>query len=456
MARGDAIMKQLLIKGGRLIDPAHGVDETADVLLVDGTVREISTHPGALKPADADGAVIDAEGCIVSPGLIDPHVHLRDPHPAHEETILSGGLACARGGFTTVCCMPNTSPALDSAAMIEFVRRRAAEALQAGGARVHAVGAATIGRAGEVPTDIEAICEAGAVAFSDDGDAVADEEVLRLVLMQVKAVGSVFMQHCQDPRETFGSVMNAGPVAMRLGLIGWPREAEHELLARDIKLNRGIGARYHAQHLSCAESVEEIRKARAARLPVTGEAAPHHMLLTDEACASYDPNTKVNPPLRTQRDVRAVKEGVADGTITVLGTDHAPHPLHKKSLSFADAPFGFSTIECALALYVKALIEDGVLDWPAMLRMMTINAATLVGLDAHGFGSLAPGSPADVTVIDPSHEWTIDPGAFISRGRNCPFAGWRVRGGAAATIIGGRAVHLRDRNRISGTAAVQA
>jgi dihydroorotase len=298
--------------------------------------------------------------------------------------------------------------------------------------------------------------EAGAVAFSDDGDAIADPEVLRRVLTQVKAVGSVFMQHCQDPRKTVGSAMNAGANATRFGLTGWPAEAEFELLARDVELNRTIGARYHAQHLSCAESVHVIRKARASRQPVSGEAAPHHMLLTDNACASYDPNTKVNPPLRTQADVEAIRQGVAEGAVTVLATDHAPHPMHRKGMSYAEAPFGFSSIECALALYIKALIDDGVIDWPAMIRMMTINAAQLVGLDKLGYGALTAGSPADVTIIDPSHEWTIEPANFVSRGRNCPFAGWRVRGAALATIVGGRIVWLRDRARMTGAAPQRA
>lgn len=450
-------MHGILISSGRVIDPATGLDRIADVLVVDGVVREIA-EAGGLKSADPGTGVVrlDAQGCIVSPGLIDPHVHLREPHPAHEETILTGALACARGGFTTVCCMPNTSPALDSVAMMEFVRSRAMHAMQAGGARVYPVGCGTIGRQGKEPADIGAMSNAGAVAISDDGDAIADADVMRTVLSQVKASKSVFMQHCQDPAMTVGSAMNAGPVATRLGLVGWPAEAEVSIVERDIELNRSIGAKYHAQHMSCAGSVEAIRKARAAGEPVSGEAAPHHLLLTDEACASFDPNTKVNPPLRTQRDVDAIKQGVADGTLTILATDHAPHPMHKKSLSFAEAPFGFSSIECALALYTKAIIDGHVLDWPAMLRLMTINAAQLVGLDKLGFGSLKVGSPADITVIDPNHTWTIDTADFVSRGRNCPFQGWNVRGKAIATIISGNIVHTEDASRLTGASLTNA
>lgn len=439
-------MTPLIIQAGRVVDPARHVDATADVLVEAGVVRAISTKPGELAAANA--TVLNAEGCIVTPGLIDPHVHLREPNPAHEETILTGALASARGGFTTVCCMPNTNPPLDSAEIIEFVRERAVHAMQAGGARVYPVGCGTVGRAGERVADIAGMHEAGAVGFSDDGDAVADDDVLRKVLTGVKAVGSVFMQHCQDPAMTRGSVMNAGPLATRLGLTGWPREAEFQLLERDIELNRAIGCRYHAQHVSCAESVDAIRRARAAKLPVSGEAAPHHMLLTEEACATFDPNFKVNPPLRTRADMEAVKRGVADGTLTVLATDHAPHPMQRKQLSFAEAPFGFSMIECALPLYMRALIDDDVLDWPAMIAMMTIQAAKLVGLDALGFGTLAPGGPADITVIDPAHEWTIEPAKFVSRGRNCPFAGWNVKGAAMATIVGGRVVHVLDASRV--------
>ena len=455
-------MTTLLIQGGRLIDPARDVDATSDVLVEGGVVREVSLERDGLSGAARGGQVIDAEGCIVTPGLIDPHVHLREPNPAHEETILTGALASARGGFTTVCCMPNTNPPLDSAELIEFVRQRAVRANQAGGARVYPVGCGTKGRAGREPAEIGAMHEAGAVAFSDDGDAVADAEVLRRVLTNVRSVGSVFMQHCQDPVKTVGGVMNAGMLATRLGLTGWPGEAEYELLARDVELNRAIGCRYHAQHLSCAESVAVIRSARAARQPVSGEAAPHHMLLTEDACATYDPNTKVNPPLRSRADVNAIKQGVADGTITVLATDHAPHPMQRKNLSFAEAPFGFSMIECALPLYIKAVIDDGVLDWPGMIRLMTINAAQLVGLDKLGFGSLAPApgshrpqaSPADITIIDPAHEWTIEPANFVSRGRNCPFAGWRVKGAAVATIVGGRVVHALQGGRLKGAAAM--
>jgi dihydroorotase len=442
----------LLIKDGRLIDPARGVDQTADVLVAGGVVRSVSFSPGELKSAIPEGQVLDAEGCFVTPGLIDPHVHLREPNPAHEETIRSGALASARGGFTTVCCMPNTNPPLDSAALIEFVRERAIHAMQAGGARVYPVGCGTVGRQGREPAEIAAMHDAGAVGFSDDGDAIADADVLRRVLTKVKGVGSVFMQHCQDPRKTVGSAMNEGAVATRLGLVGWPADAETELLARDINVNRTVGARYHAQHLSCAGSVDVICAAQSGGQPVSGEAAPHHMLLTDEACATYDPNTKVNPPLRSRADVEAIKHGVAEGVITVLATDHAPHPMHRKSLSFAEAPFGFSSIECALALYIKALIVDGVIDWSAMIRMMTINAAQLVGLDTLGYGSLAAGSPADITVIDPGHEWTIDSTAFVSRGRNCPFAGWRVKGAALATIVGGRVAYLRNQARMTGAA----
>jgi len=437
-------MRELLIQGGRLIDPARGIDRTADLLLADGIVHAISFMPGELHVSHT----LNAEGCIVSPGLIDPHVHLREPNPAHEETILTGARASAAGGFTSVCCMPNTNPPLDSVQLIEFVRQRATHATQAGGARVYPIGCGTLERLGEIPAEISAMHDAGAVGFSDDGDAIADPVVMRHVLERVKAAGSIFMQHCQDPALTQGSAMNGGPLAARLGLVGWPAEAEVRIVERDIELNRAVGARYHAQHMSCAGSVEAIRKARREGQPVSGEAAPHHLLLTEQECAGFDPNTKVNPPLRTAHDVEAIRSAVADGTLTVLATDHAPHPMHRKSLSFAEAPFGFSCIECALALYIKALIQDGVLDWPAMLRMMTIEPARLVNLDRLGYGSLPVGAPADVTVIDPAHEWTITPEHFISRGRNCPFSGWRVQGHAVATIIGGTIVHLADQRRM--------
>ncbi len=430
----------LLIRGGRVIDPSRGFDETADVLLHGGTVAEI----GRIDPP-TDARVIDAEGCLVTPGLIDIHVHLREPDTEHEETVATGAAGAAAGGFTTVCCMPNTRPAIDSAMMVHHIHDRAR---QAGQSRVFVVGAATIGRAGEALADIQSMADAGAVAFSDDGDVVAEPAMMAAVLQTVHATGRCFMQHCQDPSLTRGGVMNAGPTAARLGLGGWPAVAEELIIERDIRLNRSIGCAYHAQHVSSGESAAILRSAQRDGQPVTGEVTPHHLLLTDEACLGYDTNAKMNPPLRTQDDIDRLKEAVTDGTITILGTDHAPHPMDRKMLDFADAPFGIVGLECALPLYRRALIDDGVIDWPRLIAMMTIEPARLVGLDRAGLGSLAAGGPADVTVIDPDEQWTIDPERFASAGRNCPFAGWTVQGRAVATIVGGRVQHAIERTRV--------
>jgi dihydroorotase len=414
-----------------------------------GLVQAIETGPGRLD--GAGGEVIEAEGLIVTPGLIDVHVHFRDPHPDHEETIASGAEAAVAGGFTTVCCMPNTSPPLDSPDLVELVEHRAREA---GAARVLPVGAATADRAGEHLAPILAMAAAGAVAFSDDGDCVADASVMLKVLQTVRETGRPFMQHCQEPSLTRGASMNAGPLAAKLGLIGWPAVAEEMIIERDVRLNGSVGARYHAQHVSAAGSVEIIRRARAAGQPVSGEASPHHLLLTDDACAGYDAMFKMNPPLRTRGDVDALIGGVADGTIDVLATDHAPHPLESKRAEFASASFGIVGLESALPLYIRALLDPGVVDWSRLVAMMTINPARLAGLDQAGLGRLAASAPADLTIIDPTAEWTIDASEFRSRGRNCPFHGWAVRGRAAATIVGGlvrmrRADLLGERVRAS-------
>ncbi len=430
-ARTDHDTTPLLIRGGRVLDPASGHDATADVLLINGRVDAI----GPTLDAPSDARTIDAEGCLVTPGLLDIHVHFREPHGgAHRETIAAGSEAAVQGGFTTVCCMPNTTPALDTSAMIDFVRTRGE---QADHARVFAVGCATVGRKGEQLAEILAMADAGAVAFSDDGDVVADAGMMSKVLQTVKATGRSFMQHCQEPTMTRGGVMNAGAVSARLGLGGWPAAAEEVIIERDVRLNRDIGCKYHAQHLSSGGSVEILARAQQAGLPVTGEVSPHHLLLTDEACLNYDTNAKMNPPLRTARDIAQLKEGVASGVITVLATDHAPHPEEKKALDFTSAPFGIVGVECALPLYVKALVDDGVIDWPRLVAMMTIEPARLVGLDACGIGLLEVGGVADVTVIDPEVEWTIDVNEFKSTARNCPFHGWTVRGRATATIVGG-------------------
>jgi len=436
--RRENVAGSILIRGGRVIDPATGMDETADVLIQGGIVRAVSGTRGRLKsdaPQSERVSIIDAEGCIVAPGLVDIHVHLREPHPTHRETIASGAASAINGGFTTVCCMPNTNPALDSAALVEFIHHKAS---LAGLARVFTVGCASKGRKGEELAEIGSMAKAGAVGFSDDGEVVADAGLMQNVLRTCQAFDRVFMQHCQEPSLTRGGMMNAGPLATKLGLTGWPAIAEEIIIERDVRLNREIGCRYHAQHLSSGGSVDIIRRAHQAKQPVTGEVSPHHLLLTEAACAGYDTNAKMNPPLRTSADIDALKKAVAEGVITVLATDHAPHLPETKQTDFAAASFGVVGLDCALPLYAKALIDDGVLDWPTMLAMMTIYPARLVGLDQLGIGRLATGLPADITIIDPEHHWCIDPAAFKTVARNCPFLGWEVKGRAETVIVGGQ------------------
>ncbi|TVQ59615.1 MAG: dihydroorotase [Phycisphaerales bacterium] len=428
-------MGSILIQGGRLIDPASGRDETADIVIEGG--RVVGVGPGLRAPDGAE--VIDAREKIVAPGLIDPHVHLREPGHEHKETIASGTAAAVEGGFATVCCMPNTSPALDSPAALALVRERASKG---GACRVFAVCAATVGRAGVSLTDIAALAEAGAVGVSDDGDALASSAVMHRALEQTRDAGLAFMQHCQDPELTRASAMHAGEVALRLGLPGWPSVAEELIIERDVRLNRRIGCRYHVQHLSCAGSVEIVRRARAEGQPVSAEASPHHLLLTHETCEGFDTNAKMNPPLREQADVDAVRQGVADGTITILATDHAPHTPEDKSAPFEQAPFGIIGLETALALYAEALVHSGLIGWPRLIELMTINPARLCNLDALGLGSLHEGGPADVTIIDPDARWTIDEGAIKSKSRNTPFLGRQARGRAVGVIVAGE-IRLR-------------
>lgn len=428
---------RLTIQNGRLLDPAAGIDEVTDLVLEDGRVVSIGKieHPDT----SGGGAVIDAANYIVAPGLIDPHVHFREPGGEHKETIATGAASAIAGGFTSVGVMPNTTPTLDDDGRVEFVHRQAEKADLC---HVFVVGAATKGREGHELAEIGLMSKAGAVAFSDDGCAVASAAVMAKALAYVAMTGKVFMQHCEDP-ELGGGAMNAGTLATQMGLPGWPRVAEELTLQRDIQLCKAqnYACRYHAQHMTTAWGVEILRRARADAKAagfdnvLTGEASPHHLLLTEDACEGYNTLAKMNPPLRQQSDIDALKAGIADGTITILATDHAPHTTEEKALEFAAAPYGIVGLDCALPLYIKALITPGVIDWPKLIELLTINPAKLCGLD--GKGTLAVGSDADVTIIDPHVDWTIDVNQFASKARNCPFDGWDVTGRAFKTIVAG-------------------
>ncbi len=418
---------QLLIRHGRIIDPTQQIDQHADLAIADGRIAAI----GTFEPS-ADEAWIDAGGCIVCPGLIDMHVHLREPGFEDKETIETGTAAAAAGGFTAVACMPNTQPALDNDSQIEFVLRQAA---RSGHVRVWPIGALTRGRAGAELAEIGLMVRAGAVAFSDDGDAVADAGVCLRAMQYVAMFDKLFIQHCEDPSLAGSGCMHAGVTATRLGLPAIPDLAEEIIVQRDIALARRAHVRYHVAHVSTAGALVLIRQAKAAHLAVSTEVCPHHLLLTDDCCAGFDPKYKVNPPLRSRADVEACVEAVRDGTIDCLVTDHAPHTHAEKELGFQEAPFGMVGLETAVALWIRALIEPGVIDWPRFVHAASTRPAELLRVPG---GSLRAGAPADVTIIRPDHEWTINAERFRSKGRNTPFDGWRVRGKAVATIVGGQ------------------
>ena len=420
----------ILIRAARVIDPASGMDQIADVGIGNGTIREIGQN------LDSNGydRVIDADGMILAPGLIDPHVHLREPGQVHKEDIESGTRAAVAGGFTTVCCMPNTSPALDSPEMVEFVRSRAE---QVGHCRVFSVAAATKGRKGERLAEIGLCLDAGAVGYSDDGDVVESASMMRSVLQAVQATGKCFMQHCQELTLTNGAVMHAGTVSTKLGHKGWPREAEEIIIERDLRLNKSIGCHYHIQHMSSGNSVEIVARAQREGIPVTCEASPHHLLLTHDAIETQGTMAKMNPPLREQSDIDALKQGIADGVVTILATDHAPHTSDEKRNTMSDAPFGIIGLESALGLYHKALVETGVIDWPKLIELLTINPARLCGLDEQGIGSITVGGPADLTLIDPSHEWTLTEADLVGKSSNTPFLGWTMQTRAVLTVVAG-------------------
>lgn len=418
-------MPTLLIKNGTLLDPSRKFEGKADLFLKDGKIAPL-TDPAAAKP----DRVIDATNKLVTPGLIDIHVHFREPGDEEEEDIASGAAAAVAGGFTSVCCMPNTKPPLDNEGQIEFILR---ESERVALANVFPIGAITKSREGKELAEMAMMHQRGAVAFSDDGVGVGDASVMRKALQYCKMLDSVIMQHCEEPALSSGA-MHAGLVSTTLGLPGVPAEAEQLMIARDLILNRTIGCRYHVQHISTAYSVELIRMGKRNNQPVTAEVSPHHLLLTDESCRSYDTNYKMNPPLRTAADVAACIEGVKDGTIEVLATDHAPHLAEEKELEFPFAPNGILGLEPALSLYIKALITPGHISWMKLIEMMTLAPARIARLNK---GTLAVGADADVTIIDPRLDWTVDIEQFKSKSRNCPFHDWQLKGRATTTIVAG-------------------
>lgn len=419
---------ELLIKDGRVIDPANGVDKECDVLIVDGKIAEVGRID---KPAQT---VIDATGKLVTPGLIDIHVHFREPGDEEEETIASGSAAAVAAGFTSVVCMPNTSPVIENETDVEYIHRKGRQARKT---HVYTMGAITKGRQGVELAEMGFMAEAGAVGFTDDGKGVQNPSVMLRALKYAAMFNVVVAQHCQDDGFAGDGVMNAGFYSTILGLPGMDALAEQAMLWRDIQLVKKIRLgriRYHAQHISTAGSVDLIRAAKKDSLPITCEVTPHHLFFTEERCADYDTNYKVNPPLRTARDIEALKEAIAEGLIDALVTDHAPHLQSEKELEFLAAPFGIASLECALGLYVKALIEPGILDWLGLIRLMTEKPARIIGIDK---GTLGKGKQADVTIIDPDAEYEIDVTKFRSKSRNCPYHAWKVKGKVEKTLVQG-------------------
>jgi dihydroorotase len=419
----------LLIRNGRVIDPADGVDAVQDVLIADGIIRRVGP---ALAAPDAE--VIDATGKVVCPGFIDIHVHLREPGYEYKETVATGTRAAAAGGFTAVCCMANTSPVNDNRSITDYIR---AKAETEGVVRVYPIGAVTRRLAGEELAELAELAEAGCVAFSDDGRPVMNAALYRRAMEYTLPFGTPVISHAEDANLARGTAMNEGVVSTELGIPAAPAAAEDVMVARDIVLAELTGAHVHIAHVSTAGAVRLVRDAKARGIHVTAEVTPHHLVLTDEAVRTWDPNTKMSPPLRTKRDAEALLEGLGDGTIDCIATDHAPHALSEKEGEFDGAAFGVVGLETAVAVLLDRLVRPGLLPLPTLVARLSRAPARLLNLPG---GSLAPGTPADVTILDPERELVLDPGRFHSRSRNTPFRGWRVTGGPSMTIVGGKVV----------------
>jgi len=428
-------MTDICLRGGRVIDPGRSFDAQADVLLSGGKVARI--EPGLAGSVGREVRIIDVKDHWVCPGLVDIHTHLREPGQEYKEDILTGTTAAAAGGFTAVCCMPNTVPPNDNRAITDLIVRRAREV---GVVRVYPIGAITQGLKGEVLAEMGELQEAGCVAVSDDGKPVMNGEIMRRALEYARGFGLPLIQHAEDLTLSQGGSMHEGAVSTRVGIRAQPGAAESTMVARDLELVALTGARYHVAHISTAESVRLVREAKRRGLPVTCEVTPHHLTLSDEACAGFDTFTKCNPPLRTDADIAALIEALADGTIDAIATDHAPHSPVEKDVEFEQAAFGMTGLETALPLCLE-FVRKGVLTPAALVRLLSTAPAAVLKLPG---GSLSGGSPADVTVISPDVAWTCEPARFRSRSRNSPFAGSPMKGRAVLTLVGGRIAHAEE------------
>ena len=437
-------MSATIIRNGRVIDPANKRDEVGDLAIVDGRIAQRPEVRGQRSEIEE----IDAKGLIVAPGLIDMHVHLREPGFSHKETIESGARAAAAGGFTTIVCMPNTSPAADNPATIAWIKDRAA---QTACVNVLPTGAISKDLAGDELASIGSLAQAGVVAITDDGHCVQNHELMRRAVEYARMVGLPVLDHCQDYNLVGNGVVHEGYWSTLLGLPGWPAAGEEAIVMRNILLAELCDHQIHCQHISAAGSVRLIREARARGVKISGEVCPHHIALTDEAIQNFDTNFKMNPPLRSKTDVDALLEGIADGTLSILASDHAPHADFEKEVEFDAAPFGIVGLETELGLFLDLLVHKhrksgrrgdtdssrGEIDIVRLIEMYTVEPARLLRLDA---GTLSVGAPADVTLIEPDLEWAVKIDKFQSASRNSPFDGWKLKGRAVRTIVGGKTV----------------
>jgi dihydroorotase len=418
-----------LIKNGRVIDPENNIDEVMDIFVKDGKVEKT-----AKAITDKADEVIDAKNMIVAPGFIDMHTHLREPGREDKETIRSGTRAAVKGGFTTVACMPNTDIPIDSIETVKLVKDIAKKDAIA---NVVVIAAITEKRQGKKLSDIKALKAEGVAAISDDGCSVEDKEVLLAALKESKKEKVLLIEHCEDPKLAGTGVMNKGFTSTKMGLRGISNASEYEMVKRDIELAKKAGARLHIAHVSTKESVELIRRAKKDGIDVTAETCPHYLALTDECCGMYDTNMKMNPPLRTKEDVKALKEGLKDGTIDVIATDHAPHTDSEKDVEFDYAPFGVIGLETALSISVMELVAQKVLTWPELISKLASNPAKILGLDK---GTLKKGAGADIVIFDPEKEYTYTKVSIESKSKNSPFINWMLKGKVTHVLVGGKLV----------------
>ena len=427
--------KPLLIKGGRIIDPSQKMDEVGSLLVAEGKISWLGKGEAASPKTDYE--VLDAQGLVVCPGFIDLHCHLRQPGYEEKETIASGTKAAARGGFTTICCMPNTNPPLDNQTAIEYIKSTAAAE---GVVRVLPIGCISRDRKGKELAEMGELAAAGVIAFSDDGEPVLSSHIMRQALDYSRAFDLPVIDHCEDTILTEGGQMNEGAVSAKLGLRGIPNAAEDIIVARDLSLAQLTGGRIHIAHTTTEGAVELIRRAKEKGIRVTAEVTPHHLTLTEERVIGYNTNAKVNPPLRTERDIEALIRGLNDNTIDIIATDHAPHTEGDKLCEFALAPFGISGLETALGS-LMGLVHSQKLSLTTLIAKLTHEPAKFLGAKSGGVGTLAVGAPADITVFDPNLEWVVDTKDFASRGKNTPLAGEKLKGRVIATLYQGKVVY---------------